>query len=112
MNATFPNAPELAAALAALRAAYAAALPGKIRDLEGAWEALAAGRGDARALYRLAHNLVGSSGTYGFPAVEPPAAAIEAIAKSCAEVGTFPSDADLARVPGLLAEIRTASLPN
>ncbi|QRN94899.1 response regulator [Archangium violaceum] len=70
---------DLAAALAALSAEYAAGLGEKVRQLEQELERARAG--DAEALeeaYSIAHKLHGTAGTYGFRAVSMAAGSLEA----------------------------------
>lgn len=68
MNPTPPA--DFVAFLQSQRDRYRRELPQKIAELEQAWAGLASGAADADRLthlQRLAHNLAGSSGTFGFP---------------------------------------------
>lgn len=60
-----------------LQAAYRRTLPSLIRDLEEAASGLRLGRAGAdESVHRLAHQLKGSGGSYGFPEVSAAAAAV------------------------------------
>lgn len=72
----FDDDPELRA----LRDAYAASLPDRVRDLHDAWQAASGGDWDldgAQAVLRQAHDLAGSAASYGFPTISMLARRIE-----------------------------------
>jgi HPt (histidine-containing phosphotransfer) domain-containing protein len=61
--------PGLAAQLAQLNAAFAAALPKRLSDIEAAMQAFMRGPDDRsrlELLHKLLHSLAGSAGTFGF----------------------------------------------
>ena len=71
---------ELQAQLAELRAGYAERLPGQIADIGMAWRAVREATESLerqQMLARLAHNLVGSAATYGFPEISACAQELE-----------------------------------
>lgn len=81
------------------RAAFRRDASGRVRAIETLWERASAGPIEAAQtgeLERLAHNLAGAGGTYGYPALGTAARRLE----------TAIRDADRARIPALLAELR------
>lgn len=76
--------------LAQLRMRYLEALPGRLAQLREAVEGLAsasAGPAERFEAYRQAHNIAGSAGTYGFPALSAPARAVESHLKRWVDTG-------------------------
>jgi len=72
--------PALEERLAALRAAFSEALPGRVRQLSNAWTPLRDGDWDAegdRAAMRQAHSLAGAGATFGHARVSESARRIE-----------------------------------
>lgn len=69
--------------LQALRAAYAAQLPDKIRQLEEAWAALQLTWNDEdfKAMHRMVHGLTGSGATFGFAMLSEAARTLEIFMK-------------------------------
>lgn len=100
-----------------LREGYAAELPGKATAIAQAAAALSGGVWDpasAQALGRLAHDLAGSAGSYGFPSVSEAARQIELTAKPLVGVPELPSGTELAvidkQVAALLAVVDRVSV--
>jgi chemotaxis protein histidine kinase CheA len=72
--------PALEQRLAALRAAFSEALPGRVQRLWKAWTPLRDGRWDAegyRAAMRQAHSLAGAGATFGHSRISEPARRVE-----------------------------------
>jgi CheY-like chemotaxis protein len=100
---------------AALRAAYAAELPERVRAIEDAAASLRDHGWDgqvAASVYEMAHRLAGSAAIYGFPAVSAAAMRIGALNKhrsgSWVPVDTVPL---LRLVAGLSAALQESSIP-
>ena len=94
------DAAALEDALAPLREAFRAKLPGRLAEFEA--QAAAAGAGDAEALAelrRLAHTLKGTAGSYGLDAVSRAAARLEERSVG----GPSEIDAALAELRGAVA---------
>lgn len=80
----------LRARLEALGAAFAAALPGRVRDLEHAWSPLHGGLWNAaayRTAMRLAHGLAGAGATFGHPHVSETAGRVERALQRALDAG-------------------------
>lgn len=97
------------------RVLYAAGLPEKIRALEAALRQLgegtrpASGSEAALSVLTQAHQLAGSGGTFGFPAVSQAAASIEKILSENADVPGFPGAADRLRMEASLEALKVAA---
>lgn len=93
-----PNEPKLLRKeLDAMRHAYAAQLPEKIRQVESAWARLGNGSPDPRAageLLRLAHNLASSGSVFGFHAVSEAAHSLEQSLNHLGETPRAPTPAE------------------
>lgn len=63
----------------ALREAYRARLPERLREVEEAWRVWTSGRGGGPELYRKVHSLNGSAGTYGYRELQGLVAELEAL---------------------------------
>ncbi len=100
---------ELRAQLEELRKSYARRLPEKVRGVESCCEGFLQGAWDeaaCAAAYRAVHSLAGSSGTYGFAELTPPARSLETLLKASLE-GRAPLDpAAREQARGLLSLIR------
>jgi CheY-like chemotaxis protein len=78
-----PTSPQFAERLAAMRRSFAAALPQTLANIERAWAA-AAGGADPRLweeLARLGHDLAGSAGSFGLPAIGDAARELEDVVR-------------------------------
>ena len=78
-----PTSPHFAERLAAMRRSFAAALPQSLADIERAWAAAAGGK-DPRLweeLARLGHDLAGSAGSFGLPAIGDAAHELEEVVR-------------------------------
>ncbi len=95
----------------ALRAEYAAKLPGKIAAIEQAWQAAQQDPWDPQVndrLYRSLHTLAGSSGTYGFRSLSERARTAEVYVGSILSSALPPSSNQCERISALLGALRAA----
>jgi HPt (histidine-containing phosphotransfer) domain-containing protein len=78
---------------------YHRALPAKLVELETAWDSMAADSGDAAwtVLERMAHNLAGSAGTFGFTEIGDAAKLLERAIQARVEDGIASAIAELRR---------------
>jgi HPt (histidine-containing phosphotransfer) domain-containing protein len=102
------------AQLEALRRAYEAALPERVRAIEEAAAALhgpVLRREALEAAYHLVHRLSGSSAIYGFEAVRRAAAELESRLVAAMESGTPAGSWEVELAPHLEALRRAVSTP-
>lgn len=87
--------------LRALRAKFAADLPGLVDALENACRAADGGEPAAvQEAYRHAHTLAGSAGTFGFVRVMDEARALETLFRAAREAGGYPESEEAGRILG------------
>ena len=101
--------------LAALSAAFAEKLDGRLGEMEEAARSLAeSGGGDPQALRRLrdqAHKLSGAGATFGFADLGRDAGELEVLCESVLDRGDGPSRGDIEEIAALLARLKTAAGP-
>jgi HPt (histidine-containing phosphotransfer) domain-containing protein len=101
--------PALAAQLVQLNAAFGAALPKRLGDIEAAMHALLrepGNRSHLALLHKLLHSLAGSAGTFGFDELGRCARRFEYQCDPWLE-GTPIEEHDLMRLPVMFRELRT-----
>ncbi len=78
--------------LAAMHRRFAAALPATLAEIEHVWATAAGGRETSlwEDLARRAHDLAGSAGSFGFPAVGDAARELEEVVRTLLESGSLP----------------------
>jgi len=97
--------------LAAMRAEYRAALPGKLAAIESLWQGLAAGTSsELGELRRLVHSLAGSAKTFGLPEVGLAARGLENEIIAAGEPGAGPLAARAAQIAAQLRALRQAAV--
>ncbi len=104
--------PEVAAMLEELRAGYARRLPDLVGRLEGALLKVMESPGDgglAMEAYRLAHSLVGSSGTYGFSGVCQAASTMKSLVRSVVDGAAAVDGTFRSRAAAVMAILRRAA---
>jgi len=93
--------------LKALNEAYAAELPVKIEQIEGAWGRLARGEWDEagfKSLHRMVHSLTGSGKTFGFALLSDIARKLEMTLDGIVQAKTMPDEEQCNRIRVLLSE--------
>ncbi len=104
----------LAEKIAALRAAYAQELDGRLREIEAAAAPLAepgspeASRRAVAAIHYMAHKLAGSGATFGFAALTHAAQAVEEVCAEVIEDGEVPRAERCHDIIGLVVGLRSA----
>jgi diguanylate cyclase (GGDEF)-like protein len=94
--------------LQVLRQSYVAELPNRLAEIASTWAALQRGedRDGLHTLHRLAHNLAGSAGTFGYPQLSTIAKDLEQQLLPCLASGLPADNAFLARLTARLAELQ------
>lgn len=103
----------LQASLKVLSTAYAAELPGKIEQLEQAWNQLPQSGWDDQSfasMHRMVHSLTGSGKTFGFAALSDVARNLEDYLKQLAPQKTALSEDQRNHVQELMRELHRAIL--
>lgn len=100
--------------LAALNAAFAEKLDGRLGEMEAAARSLAESGGAPQALRRLrdqAHKLSGAGATFGFADLGRDAGELEVLCESVLDRGDGPSRGDIEEIAAFLARLKTAAGP-
>ena len=99
--------------LAALRAAFADKLDGRLGEIEAAVRSLAVSGGDAplalRRLRDLTHKLSGAGATFGFADLGRDAGALEVFCESVLDRRDGPTRGDMEEIEGLVERLKTAA---
>ncbi|MCK9386983.1 MAG: Hpt domain-containing protein [Sulfuritalea sp.] len=107
------NPADLQAQLKVMRIGYAANLPGKLEEIERAWERLSTDKWSEdgiQAMHRMVHNLTGSGKTFGFALLSDVARELEEYLKQFAQAKTAPNEEQLSRIRGMLKKLRQVTL--